>query len=59
MRHSKTRRIEHLPACRLFRPAADMDAGMDQDSVALGLDMLEAMRLVDPGGCPGRTRRAA
>lgn len=50
MRPSKTRKIEHLPACRLFRPAADMDARMEQDSVALGLDMLEAMRLVNLEG---------
>gem|GEM_PF-907373 len=56
MRPSKTRGIEHLPACRLFRPAADMDAGMDRDSVALGLDMLEAMRRV---GIEGLSREDA
>ncbi|MCR4666240.1 MAG: DUF134 domain-containing protein [Desulfovibrio sp.] len=53
MRPSKARVIDYLPPCRCFIPVAQKGEGEEtlevpsEDTVIIGLDMLEAMRLVD------------
>ncbi len=50
MRPTKSRTIGHIPECRFFRPALETEENMYDDVVTIGLDMLEAMRLVDLEG---------
>ena len=56
MRPTKVRTIGCMPACRRFRPwqeqgeSENNQADGDRDNVIIGLDMLEAMRLVDVEG---------
>ncbi len=50
MRPTKSRTISHIPECRLFHPSMENDENMHADAVTIGLDMLEAMRLVDLEG---------
>ncbi len=52
MRPTKARSIEQLPECRLFRPVYEEGKGEEGQPVSIGLDMLEAMRLVDLEGLP-------
>ena len=47
MRPQKTRLIAHQPAWRRYFPEGCLDAA----EMALSLDMLEALRLVDAEGC--------
>ena len=56
MRATKARTIGCMPACRRFRPWQEqgesevIQADGNGDDVIIGLDMLEAMRLVDAEG---------
>lgn len=50
MRPPKARIVSCTPKCLLFCPAAGTAEGMNAEAVTLGLDMLEAMRLVDAEG---------
>ncbi len=50
MRPTKSRTISHIPECRFFHPASECEENMHDDAVTIGLDMLEAMRLVDLEG---------
>ncbi|MCR5563335.1 MAG: DUF134 domain-containing protein [Desulfovibrio sp.] len=56
MRPTKARTICCMPACRRFRPCQEqgesdvIQADGDGEEIIIGLDMLEAMRLVDAEG---------
>lgn len=56
MRPTKARTIEYIPEYRCFHPAREVTGnpttgrGADAGSITIGLDMLEAMRLVDVDG---------
>ena len=50
MRPEKFRTVGHVPACRVFLPQMDNGDAIEDGIVRIGLDMLEAMRLVDLEG---------
>lgn len=50
MRPHKARIVSRIPKCLLFCSASDAAEGLNAEAVTLGLDMLEAMRLVDAEG---------
>ena len=50
MRPTKARIIGHIPSCCRFRPVPEGGDDREGNAVIIGLDMLEAMRLVDMEG---------